>query len=112
VDNRVADLLDQLFSGAANAEKRFPKDRDLVRHAGKIVVILLGQGNSTEDPEELAFVSDSTEIQILVIGFVHDDDGNVVQEIKKALRDLGQSFFNDLVELGLQEVAAAHTIHL
>ena len=100
VDDRVADLADDLPAVARNAQNRTAENRNLIGKSGKHVESALRKGNAAVDAEQ--FIVGRTIVQNLAV-FVgrlfFDDDDHVVEQPRKLVRKLFESLFDELVEL-------------
>ena len=100
VDDRLADLANDLSPASRNAQNRPAENRDLVRQRGKHVEASLGKRDASVDSKKL--VSGSVVAQhfaVLVRGLFFDDDHDVVEQPRKFVRKLFESLFDELVEL-------------
>jgi hypothetical protein len=100
VDDRLADLRNDVPAAARNAEYRTAKDRTLVGERGKHVVASLRQGDAPIDSQQFVVIRSITENVAVFVSrlfFNHHDD--VVEQPRKLLGQLFESLFDELLEL-------------
>ena len=100
VNDRVADLADGLPAAGGDAKNRTAKNGDLVGKGRQHVEAALGQGNAAIDAKELVLVrSVAKRFEIFVGRFFLDDNHDIVQQPGKLVRQLVQSFLDEVLEL-------------
>ena len=100
VDDRLANLANDVAAVSRNAENRTAENRDLIGKRGQHVEAAVRQRNAAVDPKKLVAGSTVVEhLQVLVRGLFFDDDHDVVEEPRKFVRKLFESLFDELVEL-------------
>lgn len=100
VNDGVANLADGLPAAGGNTEDRPSKNSDLVGQGGEHVKAAVSQRNSAINAQELVVVRTVVKrFEVFVSRFLLDNDHNVVEEPGKLVRQLFQSFLDQVLEL-------------
>jgi hypothetical protein len=100
VNDRLANLANDLPAASGNAQNRTAKDGDLVRQRGQHVVASFRQANPAENPKQLVVRgSVSKDVAVFVSRLFFDDNDDVVEKSRELFRQFVQSLFDELFEL-------------
>src|SRR5688572_4418822 len=100
VNDRLANLGNDLPAASRNAEYRAAKNRNLVGERGKHVEASLRQSDAAVNSKELILVRAVTkDIAVFVSRLFFNYDDHVVEQPRKLLGQLFESLFDELLEL-------------